>query len=79
MLVLDAFLIATCSGFILQTAASVPDAECCHTRYAKASEGEGSTMCFAVPARVGPRWVTAILKCHLVESKLERSEKMAYS
>lgn len=70
---LDAFLIATCSVFILQTAASVPDAECCHTGYAKASEGEGSTMCLAVLAGVGHRWVRAIPKFHLVESKLQKS------
>lgn len=53
---LDAFLIAVCSDFYL---ASVPDAECCHTSCAKASGEKGFTMCFAVLARMGPRWVTA--------------------
>lgn len=75
---LDAFLIATCSGFIFQTAASAPDAECCHISYAKASGGrEGSIMCLAVLARVGPRWFTAIPKFHLAEIKLQESEGTA--
>lgn len=68
---LDAFLTATCSGFVLQTAASAPGAECCHTSYAKAlGWGEGSIVCLAVLISVGPRLFTAIPKCHLVENKL---------
>lgn len=64
---LDVFLRGTC----LQSAASAPDAECCHTSYAKASEREAPGLQLA---EAGPRGVTVIAKCDHVGSKLQGSE-----
>lgn len=48
---LDASLIAVYSGFILQTAASVPDI----VPICQSVRGEESTMCLAALVGVGPR------------------------
>lgn len=67
---LDAFLIAVCSVFILQVSQMLSAV----TQSMPKLQGEkGFTMCFAVLAGVGPRWVTAF-QIHLVESKLQKSE-----
>lgn len=63
MLVLDAFLIAACSGFILQVSQML-------SALTQAVPKKGFTMCFAVLGRVGP----SHFKNHLVENKLQNSE-----
>lgn len=67
MLVLDAFLLAACSGFILQVSQMLSAV----TQAMPKLQGEkGFAMCFAVLARVG----YSHFRIHLVENKLQKSE-----
>lgn len=67
MLVLDAFLLAACSGFILRVSQML---RAVTQAMPKLQREKGFTMCFAVLARVG----CSHFRIHLVQNKLQKSE-----